>query len=207
VKRDRRPPQLIRPPPRERSRDCFQNHRRTTVYPYDLQRDDAPTSPPDPSKSSICPVVIAGAPTEKYLGSIEAPVALGTLPEFFADALPALRGPSTASSSLRPGPRPTSSAPMAGDREDSACADKRRTGTGKRSHSLRPSGTTGSTRLASLMDRSTAKASNPISRSSSCRRSSPATWSSWTISAATRAMRCAGPFVAARLLFLPRYSS
>jgi proline racemase len=38
-------------------------------------------------------------------------------------------------------------------------ADKRRTGIGERSHSLRPCGTTGSTRLASLMDRSTAKAS------------------------------------------------
>jgi hypothetical protein len=51
---------------------------------------------------------------------------LGTiLPEFFADALPTIRGPSTASSSMRPGPRPTWSAPMAGDREDSACADKR----------------------------------------------------------------------------------
>jgi hypothetical protein len=31
---------------------------------------------------------------------------------------------------------------MAGDRQDSACADKRRTGVGKRSHSLRPCGTT-----------------------------------------------------------------
>jgi hypothetical protein len=39
---------------------------------------------------------------------------------------------------------------MAGDREDSACADKRRTGIDKRSHSLRPCGTTGSTRLASF---------------------------------------------------------
>src|ERR1700730_7663509 len=33
--------------------------------------DDGPTSPPDPSQSSICPVVIAGAPTEKYRCSIE----------------------------------------------------------------------------------------------------------------------------------------
>jgi hypothetical protein len=31
---------------------------------------------------------------------------------------------------------------MVGDREDSACADQRRTGIGKRSHSLRPCGTT-----------------------------------------------------------------
>jgi hypothetical protein len=132
--------------------------------------------------------------------------ALETLPEFFVDALPALRGPSTASSSMRLGPRPTWSAHIAGDREDSACAEKRRTGIGKRSHSLRPCGTNGS-RLASLMDRSTAKASKPMSSSSSYRRSSPATLSSWTISAATKAMWCAGPFVAARLLFLPRYSS
>ena len=34
----------------------------------------------------------------------------------------------------------------------------------------------------------------PISSSSSCRRSSPARLSSWPISAATRALRCAGPF-------------
>src|SRR5260370_8386686 len=34
VKRDRRPPQLIRPPPRKRCRDCFQNRLgTTTVYP------------------------------------------------------------------------------------------------------------------------------------------------------------------------------
>ena len=39
VKRDRRPLQLIRPPPRKRCRDCFQNHLRTaTACPYDLQR-------------------------------------------------------------------------------------------------------------------------------------------------------------------------
>src|SRR3981081_1881090 len=43
---------------------------------------------------------------------------------------------------------------------------------------LRPCGTTGSTLLASLMDRSTAKAPNAISSISSCRRSSPATLSS-----------------------------
>ena len=78
-------------------------------------------------------------------------VPLGTLAEFFADALPAIRGSSTASSSMRPGPRPTWSAHMVGDREDSACANKRRTGIGKRSHSLRPC-------------RSTAKASKPISK-------------------------------------------
>ena len=43
VKRDRRPPQLIRPPPRKRCRDCFQNRLgTTTVYPYDLQRDEGP---------------------------------------------------------------------------------------------------------------------------------------------------------------------
>jgi hypothetical protein len=138
---------------------------------------------PDPSKSSICPVVIAGVPTGElpvlHRGRLCPPgVMVGTtLPEFFADALPAIRGPSTASSSMRPGPRPTCSAPMAGDREDSACADKRRTGIGKRSHSLRPCGATGSTRFASLMDRSTEKASNSISSSSLCRDSSPATMS------------------------------
>jgi hypothetical protein len=67
---------------------------------------------------------------------------LRTLAEFFADALPAIRGSSTASSSMRPGPRPTWSAHMVGDREDSACANKRRTGIGKRSHFLRPCDTT-----------------------------------------------------------------
>jgi hypothetical protein len=45
---------------------------------------------PDPSKSRICPVVIAGAPTGNYLCSIEGACVLqaSTLPEFFADALP-----------------------------------------------------------------------------------------------------------------------
>jgi hypothetical protein len=157
VKRDRRPPQLIRPPPRKRCRDCFQNHlRTTTVYPYDLQRDDGP------DKSTGLQVRAVFAPLSSLGANREVPVLhrgrrcptgvpLGTiLPEFFADALPAIRGPSTASSSMRPGPGPTSSAPMAGDRENSARADKRCTGIGKRSHSLRPCGTTGSTRLASV---------------------------------------------------------
>ena len=43
---------------------------------------------------------------------------------------------------MRPGPRPTWSAHTVGDREDSACANKRRTGIGKRSHFLRPCDTT-----------------------------------------------------------------
>jgi hypothetical protein len=137
---------------------------------------------PNLSKSSICPVVILEhqprstcAPSRAHLSSRRP---LGTtLPEVFADALPDIRGPSTASSSMRPGPRPTWSAPVAGDREDSACADKRHSGIGKRSHSLRPCGATGSTRFASLMDRSTEKASNSVSSSSSCRHSSPATMS------------------------------
>jgi hypothetical protein len=49
---------------------------------------------PDPSKSRICPVVIAGAPTGElpvlHRGRLCPPgVLVGTtLPEFFADALP-----------------------------------------------------------------------------------------------------------------------
>src|SRR5260370_33189847 len=40
VKRDRKPPQLIRQPPRKRCRDCFQNRLgTTTVYPL---RDEGP---------------------------------------------------------------------------------------------------------------------------------------------------------------------
>ena len=108
---------------------------------------------------------------------------------------------------MRPGPRPTWSAHMVGTERT---APARTSAARALANAHIPCGLAarpGSTRLASLMDRSTAKASNPISRSSSCRRLSPATWSSWTIPAATRAMRCAGPFVAARLLFLPRYSS
>ena len=67
---------------------------------------------------------------------------------------------------------------------------------------------TGSMRPACSMARSTARASAPMSSSSSCRRWRPATSSSWTISAATSvrpsgaALRAAG----AKLLFLPPYS-
>ena len=82
---------------------------------------------------------------------------------------------------MRPGPRPKSSAPMAADREDSACADKRCTGIGKRSHSLRP--------LAARPDRRALRPYGPIDGESfkACIEQflvptlSPVTLSSWTI--------------------------
>jgi hypothetical protein len=167
--------------------------------------DDGPTGPPDPSKSSIChPWGASREVPVLHRGRLCPPGGpLETLAEFFADALPAIRGSSTASSSMRPGPRPKWSAHMVGT-ERTAPA---RTSAARALANAHIPCFLAATRLASLMDRSTAKGSKPITRSSSCRRSSPPPWSSWTISAATRAMRCAWPFVAARLLFLPRYSS
>lgn len=78
-----------------------------------------------------------------------------------------------------------------------------RTGIGKRSHSLRPCGTTGSTRLASLMDGSTAKASKAYIEQFLVPTLSPATLSSWTISAATRPCGAPGHSVCRREASLP----
>jgi len=74
------------------------------------------------------------------------------------------------SSSTRPGPRRTWSAPMAGDHGDTGCAATHRTVIGERSPSSRPCGTTGSMRLAFSTDPSTGAASGLTSNSSSCPR-------------------------------------
>ena len=66
--------------------------------------------------------------------------ALGTLPEFFADALPRYSWTIDSVFIDETWAKTNMIRTHGWDREDSACADKRRTGIGKRSHSLRPCG-------------------------------------------------------------------
>jgi len=88
-------------------------------------------------------------------------------------------------SSTRPGSRPTWPRCGAGDPGASGCAPLRRTVTGEPCSSSVPYAVTSSLRLVCSTDRSTAKASAPMSNNNSSPCSNQATSSSWIISVAT----------------------